>query len=91
MKCQHCQVEFELKKWNQRFCTPKCKRDYWNSKMLGNLDTVRLLPEVREWVMSFTEDNGNSIEVQTNQMLLAIKGDSGKPIQSPYGDPREST
>jgi len=58
--------------------------------MAGNLpDTVKLLPEVREWVMSYAIPNHNTLDVQLNQMLLAIKADSGKPVASPFGDPHE--
>ena len=86
MKCRGCDGDFEPKKWNQIFCTPKCKQDYWNKKMLDNIHNLRLTPQNYASLKAYAEAQGVPFDIMGNEMFHKLINPDGGSMEDIAGD-----
>ena len=86
MICPSCQIDFEPKKFNQRFCSQKCKSKYWNGKMLDNIHNLRLTPQNYASLKAYAEAQGVPFDIMGNEMFHKLINPDGGPMEDIAGD-----
>ncbi len=81
LSCQNCHGPFEPRKFNQRFCSPKCKADYWNSRMLDNRHNLRLTPSIHAELTAYAEAHRVPFDIMGNEMLGKMMNPEGRPLE----------
>lgn len=84
--CQNCKTEFEPKKYNQRFCCPKCKTIFWNKEIM---EGVKLSPVIREQLKSYADVHNISIGEMADKFLHQAMNPDGRPLEDIYGEKKE--
>lgn len=80
--CKNCGKKIIQSRFNQRFCCPKCKTEFWNKEIMQG---VVLSSDVREQLKSYADVHNISIGEMADKFLRQAMNPDRAPLEDIYG------